>query len=146
MLICSETDSLHIQVCKSAPLNANQLRVQFTSPSNVQGSVLSVQASVLKVWNYFTLPLNRIRMQICSESDLLRIQTHWDSPLNAILLRSQITSHSNMLGFMFELHLNADLLRGQTYLTTQCVVSSTATLGDQLTRDYNLQLQTFYLL
>ena len=70
----------------------------------------------------------------------------WASPLNVILPRSQITSHSNALEFMFELHLNADLLRGQAYLTTQCVVSSTATPGDQLTRDYNLQLQTFYLL
>ena len=112
MLICSESDSL--QVCKSAPLNANQLRVQCTTPSNVQGSVLSVQASVLKVWNYFTLPLNHVRMQICSESDLLHIQTCWASPLNAILPRKQITSHSNVLGFTFELHLNADLLRGQT--------------------------------
>ena len=106
MLIYSESDPLHIQVCKFAPLNTNQLRVQFTSPSNVQGSVLSVQASVLKVWNYFTLTLNHVRMQICSESDLLHIQMCW------------------------ELHLNADLFRGQTYLTTQCVVSSTATPGD----------------
>ena len=130
MLICSESDSLHIQVCKSAPLNANQLRVQFTSPSNVQGSVLNVQASVLKVWNYFTLPLNHVRIQICSESDLLRIQTCWALPLNVILPRSQITLHSNALGFTFELHLNADLLRGQTYLTTQCVVFSTVTPGD----------------
>ena len=83
-------------------LNVVLLRFQIISHSNVQGSVLSVQASVLKVWNYFTfkcaiLLLNRVRMQICSESDLLCIQTRWDSPLNAILPRSQITSHSNVL-------------------------------------------------
>ena len=78
----------------------------------------------------FTLPLNRVRMQISPGAKSLRIQMHWALPLNAILLRSQITSHSNALGFTFGLHLNADLLRGQTYLTNQCVVSSTATLGD----------------
>ena len=114
MLICSKSDSLHIQVGKFAHLNANQLRVQFTSPSNVQGSVLSVQASVLKVWNYFTfkcarLLLNHGRMQICSESDLLRIQTRWDSPLNVILPRSQITSlHSNVLGLRLNVHFYMD--------------------------------------
>ena len=113
MLICSESDSIHIQVCKSAPLNAHQLRVQFTLHSNVQGSVLSVQASVLKDWNYFTfkcarLLLNRVRMHICSESDLLRIQMRWDSPLNVILHRSQITSHSNVLGLRLNMHFFVD--------------------------------------
>ena len=75
MLICSESDSLHIQVCKD----------QF------------------ECWRSgTTLPLNRVRMQICSESDLLCIRTRWASPLNAILPRSQITLHSNALGFASE--------------------------------------------
>ena len=78
--ITSEITSMVQGSTSRSYLNADLLWVWLTSHSNVQGSVLSVQASVLKDWNYFTfkcarLLLNRVRMQICSESDLLRIQT-----------------------------------------------------------------------
>ena len=105
MPISSEPKLLYLWICWWTSEITSEF--QIISHSNVQGSVLHVQASVLKVWNYFTfkcaiLLLNRVRMQICSESDLLRIQMRWASPLNAILPRSQTTLHSNALGFASE--------------------------------------------
>ena len=132
---------------------AEQLGAKNTSRSKAQGWAserwfarspkhFTFECAAIHVWMSISLEPKLLHLWICwwtseitSECESTQESTHFafecaKLSLNAILPRSHITLHSNALGFMFGLHLHADLLRGQTYLTTQCVVSSTATLSD----------------